>query len=184
MKRAAGRIRIASSEAMFRVRMVTLYCKVQDNVKLELSSRWGSLRNQFPDSFVSLTMPNNHARFGAPEGLYVTGAVFFTLVLMLSALWDASIRWLHFFQASMYIATLVLGLRKNRWGYFIGISAAGLWDYLNIFATTFFFNGMQQLSQWIHTGHLQRPDLLIAVPTWFSNLFIVIGCLWGVFPAA
>jgi hypothetical protein len=38
---------------------------------------------------------------------------------------------------------------------------------------------MQQLWQWIHTGHLERPDLLIAVPAWFSNLFVVVGCLWA-----
>jgi hypothetical protein len=116
---------------------------------------------------------------GAPEWLYVTGGVFFTLVLLLSALWDASIRWLHFFQAWMYLATIILGLRRNRWGYFIGISAAGLWDYMNIFATTFFFNGLHELSQWIHTGHLNRPDQLIAVPAWCSNLLVVLGCAWA-----
>lgn len=38
---------------------------------------------------------------------------------------------------------------------------------------------LQQLSQWIHTGRLARPDLLIAVPAWFSNLLVVIGCLWA-----
>jgi hypothetical protein len=48
-----------------------------------------------------------------------------------------------------------------------------------MFATTFFFNGLQQLSLWIHTRHLARPDLLIAVPAWFSNLFVIIGCVWA-----
>lgn len=46
-------------------------------------------------------------------------------------------------------------------------------------ATTFFFNGLQQLSAWAHTGHLVRPDLLIAVPAWFSNFFVVAGCVWA-----
>ena len=49
----------------------------------------------------------------------------------------------------------------------------------NLFATTFFFNGLQQLAQWVQTGHLERPDLLIAVPAWFANLLVVVGCLWG-----
>ena len=62
---------------------------------------------------------------------------------------------------------------------FIGISAAGLWDYANAFATTFLFSGLQQLSAWVHSGHLQRPDLLIALPAWFANLAVVVGCLWG-----
>ena len=107
------------------------------------------------------------------------GASFFILVLGISAVWEADIRWLHFFQAWMYVATIALAFRGSRWGYFIGISAAGLWDYANLVATTFFFSGLEQLSQWIHTGHLARPDLMIAVPAWFSNLLIVIGCLWA-----
>jgi hypothetical protein len=64
-------------------------------------------------------------------------------------------------------------------GYFIGFSAAGMRIYANLFATTFFFNGLQQLSQWVDTGRLERPDSLIAVPAWFSNLLVVIGCVWG-----
>jgi hypothetical protein len=100
-------------------------------------------------------------------------------VLAFSAYWEADIRWLHFFQAWMYVATIVLSLRRSRWGYFIGFSAAGVWDYANIFATTFFFNGLQQLSKWAQTGHLARPDLLISVPAWFSNLAVVMGCLWA-----
>lgn len=101
------------------------------------------------------------------------------LMLGLSAYWEPDIRWLHFFQAWMYVATIVLSLRRNEWGYFIGFSAAGLWIYANLFATTFFFNGLQQLSQWAHTGRLERLDLLIAVPAWFSNLLVVIGCVWA-----
>jgi|ERR1019366_4091696 hypothetical protein len=124
-------------------------------------------------------MKNAERQFGAPEWLIVIGGSFFILVLTVSAIWQAGIRWLHFLQAWMYVATIWLGLRRNRWGYVIGISAAGLCDYTNIFATTFFFNGLQQLSLWIHTRHLARPDLLIAVPAWFSNLFVIIGCVWA-----
>lgn len=114
-----------------------------------------------------------------PEWLILIGALFFIAVLALSAIWEADIRWLHFFQAGMYLVTIVLSLRKSLWGYFIGISAAGLWDYMNLVATTFFVNGLQQLSIWLRTGHLPRPDLLIAVPAWLSNLLVIIGCCWA-----
>jgi hypothetical protein len=124
-------------------------------------------------------MQTENTHFKAPECLILVGGCFFILVLAISAFWEADIRWLHFFQAWMYVATIVLGLRRSRWGYFIGISAAGLWDYTNIFATSFIFNGLQQLSQWIHRGRLERPDLLIAVPDWFSNLLVIIGCSWA-----
>jgi|SRR5579864_5176987 len=124
-------------------------------------------------------MKNAERNFGAPEWLIILGGSFFILVLAVSAIWDPSIRWLHFFQAWMYIATIWLGLHRSRWGYFIGISAAGLWDYTGIFANTFVFNGVHELVQWIHTGHLARPDQLIAVFAWTSNFLVVIGCLWA-----
>ena len=115
----------------------------------------------------------------ASNWLIVIGGCLFILMLAVSAFWEADIRWLHFFQAWMYVATIALALRRNRWGYFIGISAAGLWDYANLVATTFFFNGLEQLSLWVHSGYPERPDLLIAVPARFSNLFIVVGGVWG-----
>jgi hypothetical protein len=114
-----------------------------------------------------------------PEWLIVTGGCVFILILAIAAYWEADIRWLHFFQAWMYVATIALALRRSRWGYFIGISAAGLWDYANIFATTFFFDGVHQLANWMHTGQLHRPDILIAVPAWVANLMIITGCLWA-----
>ena len=134
-----------------------------------------------PRPDVRFVMQGTTRRVGFPEWLILIGAGTFIFVLALSAVWEADIRWLHFFQAWIYIATIALSLRANRWGYFIGISAAGLWDYANVVATTFFFNGIQQLSQWVHTGTLAHPDLLIAVPAWFSNFLVVAGCLWGYF---
>ena len=113
-----------------------------------------------------------------PEALILAGAAAFILVLGISAYWQADIRWLHLFQSMMYIATIVLVARGSRWGYFIGASAAGLWDYANIFATSFFFNGLGELSRWARTGRA-RSDLLIAVPAWFANLLVVVGCGWA-----
>ncbi len=119
------------------------------------------------------------AKPDAPGWLILIGGSLFVLVLAVSAYWEADIRWLHFFQAWMYAAAMVLAFRRSKWGYFIGLSAAGLWDYTNLFATSFFFNGLQVLAQWIQTGQLKRPDLLIAVAAWFSNLLVVAGSLWA-----
>jgi hypothetical protein len=116
---------------------------------------------------------------GAPDWLIVIGGSIFVFVLVVSAYWESGIRWLHFFQAWMYIAAVVLGLRGSRVGYFIGISAAGLWDYANLFVTTFLVDGLGQLNQWVRTGRLAHPDALIAVPAWFSNLLVIAGCLWA-----
>ena len=115
---------------------------------------------------------------GPPEVLVVVGAATFIVLLALSAWWEADIRWLHLFQAAMYVVTIVLVLRGSRWGHFLGLSIAGFWDYVNVFGTSFFFNGLEEISRWARTGHA-RPDLLIAVPAWFSNLLVVIGCAWA-----
>jgi hypothetical protein len=65
------------------------------------------------------------------------------------------------------------------WGYFIGISAAGLWDYINLFVTTFLRSGLQWLYAWISTGHLERMDQVIAVPAWLANFLVVAGSVWA-----
>src|SRR5213594_903067 len=75
-------------------------------------------------------------RLGPPELLILIGSCLFIFVLWLSAYFEPDIRWLHFFQAWMYLAVIWLSVRRSPWAYFIGVSAAGLWDYINIFVTT------------------------------------------------
>jgi hypothetical protein len=118
-------------------------------------------------------------QLGAPQWLVLVGAGSFGFALAASAYWDASIRWLHFFQAGLYLAIVALSVRGSRWGDFCGISVAGLWNYSQLFVSTFFLAGLHELTQWIRTGYLARPDLLIAVPAWAGNLLIIIGCAWA-----
>ena len=167
---AAGRLHITNFDAEF-ARDAARPGRVIGNCK-----RVGTYREA---SAYPLVMKSASLAPNSPQWLILVGASFFILVLAISAYWEADIRWLHFFQAWMYLATIVLSFRRSRWGYFIGLSAAGLWDYTNIFATTFLYNGLERLSEWIHTGHLQRPDLLIAIPAWLSNFAVIVGCVWG-----
>jgi len=69
-------------------------------------------------------MRNQALAFGVPERLIVADSFVFIFTLALSAYFEADIRWLRFFQSWMYIAAMALLLRHNRWGHFIGISAA------------------------------------------------------------
>ncbi|HEV3139352.1 MAG TPA: hypothetical protein VGY57_02485 [Vicinamibacterales bacterium] len=117
--------------------------------------------------------------FGPGELLILVGGVMFMFVLFLSAYYEADIRWLHFFQAWMYIAAIALSLRGNRWGHFIGISAAGFWNYTSVFVNTFFRSGLRWLSAWLTTGQLRHVDQIIAVPAWTGNLMVIIGAVWA-----
>ena len=107
------------------------------------------------------------------------GGGLFIFVLWLSAYWEPDIRWLHFFQAWMYVAVISLSLRRSLWGYFVGISAAGFWNYLTLFVNTFFLSGLHWLAAWITSGELKRPDQIMAVLGWIGNLLMVTGCAWA-----
>ena len=109
-------------------------------------------------------------RIGAPEWLIAIGGSVFILTLALSAVFVPDIRWLHLFQASMYVAAIVLSLRRIRWGHFIGVSAAGLWNYIGLFASTLFAD---------LRAHPARPDLLLECIAWLANLLVIIGCAWA-----
>ena len=62
---------------------------------------------------------------GPAEWLITIGGAVFILALVVSAIFIPEIRWLHVFQASIYVFTILLSLRHSRWGHFTGISAAG-----------------------------------------------------------
>jgi hypothetical protein len=111
------------------------------------------------------------------ERMLTIGAITFVAVLFISAYWEADIRWLHFFQAWMYVATIALVWKRSRWGYFIGVGAAVLWNYMTLFVNTFLKNGLDQASILLHTGHVPRPDVFISVPGWLANLAVIVGCL-------
>ena len=107
------------------------------------------------------------------------GCLVFIGILFFSAYWDPSISWLHFFQAWLYVAVILLTYQRNRWGYFLGIVTAGFWNYGVLFVNNFFHAGREQLQILLATGTLPRPDLIISVPAVLAH-FVVIGCCaWG-----
>ena len=107
----------------------------------------------------------------------IVSATGFIAILALAAVFDHTIIWLHAFQALMYLAVIGLVAARNRWGYFIAIAIAGLWNYLNLFVTTFFMSGVHALQQSIATGHLTHPDQLIAVAAVAFHFVMVIAAL-------
>lgn len=79
----------------------------------------------------------------------------------------------------MYLAAIWLSLRRSRWGYFIGVSAAGFWDYINLFVTTFLRSGLHWTAAWISTGQLRHIDQIVAVPAWSGNFMLMVGTIWA-----
>ena len=73
------------------------------------------------------------------------GAGFFIFALILSAVFDPRIRLLHALQALIYVAVIVLTRRDSAWGFGAGTIISALWNYTNIFFTTFIRAGLVQL---------------------------------------
>lgn len=107
------------------------------------------------------------------------GAGFFIFALILSAVFDPRIRLLHALQALIYVAVIVLTRRDNAWGFGAGTIISALWNYTNIFFTTFIRAGLVQLWVLLHTGQLHRPDLMVAVVAAAGHFLLIFACLAG-----
>jgi hypothetical protein len=70
---------------------------------------------------------------------------FFIFALFLSAVFEPAIRVLHFLQALICVAVVVLTRRNSPWGYGAGVIVSAFWNYINLFVTTFIRNGVEQL---------------------------------------
>src|SRR5262245_23790770 len=100
-------------------------------------------------------------RFAGPQWLITIGGSFFIFALAVSAAFVPEIRWLHVAQASIYVVTILLSLRQNCWGYYIGISAAGFWSLVAMFGSPLFAELIEQPA---------RPDLILQGMAWLANL--------------
>jgi|SRR5579859_726426 len=111
------------------------------------------------------------------EGAIIVGASGFIAILALSAVYDHTIIWLHVFQACLYLAVIGLILKRNRLGYFLGLSVAAFWNYTNLFVTNFFLSGVRAFQQAIATGHAVQPDQMVAVGAVAFHFLMIVGCL-------
>jgi hypothetical protein len=106
----------------------------------------------------------------APEWLITVGGSVFIFALAVSAVFVPEIRWLHVVQALLYVAAILLSIRRSRWGYFLGASTASLWNALATFASPLFVE---------LADHPLRPDAILQGLAWLANLAVVVGCVWG-----
>lgn len=107
------------------------------------------------------------------------GAGFFILALFLSALFDPRIRLLHVLQALIYITIIILTARNSSFGFGAGCAIALLWNYTNLFVTSFIAEGLRFLWLFVQTGRLKHPDLLVAVIASAGHFLMIGACITG-----
>jgi hypothetical protein len=109
----------------------------------------------------------------------LVGAGFFIFALFLSSVFDPKIRLLHFLQSLIYVAVIFLSRHKSAWGFGAGVMIGAFWNYINLFVTTFIKAGTNQFVVLLQTGHLHRPDLLVAVVAAAGHFVLIAACLVG-----
>lgn len=98
------------------------------------------------------------------EALAAACAAGFVCILAIAAYWDPTIRVLHTAEAIPYVLAGVLCLRRRTLGYALAVASGLFWLWMGAFLTTFVRNGFERLAILARTGHVDRPDVLIAAP--------------------
>ena len=103
------------------------------------------------------------------------GAGLFIVALFVSAAFDPTIRVLHFLQALIYVAVIVLARRDNAWGLGAGCIIAAFWNYMNLFVSDFIATGLRELSLLLTAGELRPGQIAVVAAT--GHFLLIAGCL-------
>jgi hypothetical protein len=106
-------------------------------------------------------------------------ATAFVVILGITAYWDRTIRVLHVFESLPYLVAAVLCLRQRKSGYMLGAAIGAFWLWTAGTLTTFVRNGFERVAILLRTGHVDRPDILIAAPAACAAGGLVLFSLWG-----
>lgn len=106
-------------------------------------------------------------------------AAAFVVILGITAYWDRTIRVLHVFESLPFIVAALLCLRQHKFGYMLGAAGGAFWLWMAGTLTTFVRNGFERVAMLLRTGHVDRPDILIAAPAACVTAGLVFFSLWG-----
>jgi hypothetical protein len=115
----------------------------------------------------------------AIDALAAGCAAAFIVILGISACWDRRIRMLHVFESLPFIVAALLCLRQHKFGYMLGAASGAFWLWMAGTLTTFVHNGFERVAMLLRTGHVDRPDILIAAPAACVTAGLVVFSLWG-----
>jgi hypothetical protein len=105
------------------------------------------------------------------------GVGLFILALALSAVFIPQLRLLHFFQALIYVAIIVLTRRSSPWGFGVGVIIPTAWNCFNLFITHLLQAGVGQFWSLMRTGQVTRPDTLMVMVGGVGHFLLIVACL-------
>ena len=109
-------------------------------------------------------------------------AALFTVALIVSAVVLPELRLLHFLQALIYVAIVILARRNSIWAIGAGLTIAVAWNGLNLFVTHNMERGVTVLWSLLQTGQMRElgPHPIIPMMVLLGGIahFVLIGaCL-------
>ena len=105
------------------------------------------------------------------------GATLFIVALTVSALVVPQLRLLHFLQALIYIAVVILALRNNMWGFGAGVTIAVIWNSLQLFVNHLVQAGAVAIWHFLSTGQVRRLDTMMVTLGCIGHFILIFACL-------
>ena len=105
------------------------------------------------------------------------GAGLFVIALAASAFVVPQLRLLHFLQALIYVAVVILARRNSAWGLGAGLTIAVVWNSLNLFVTHLMQAGALEFWSFLRTGQVKRPDTMMVPLGGLGHFILIAACL-------
>jgi len=125
---------------------------------------------------------NNSRPNGAQSALLWIdiGVAFFLVALTVSAVIVPELRLLHFFQAWIYVAVVVLARRNNSWGFGAGFAIGMVWNALNLFVTHLMLTGAVAFWSLLRHGHTEQLVPMMVTLGGIGHFILIVASLVAV----
>jgi|SRR5215467_4637402 len=107
-------------------------------------------------------------------------ASLFVVALIVSAWVVPELRLLHFLQALIYVAIVILAHRNSAVGFGAGVFVPVVWNSLNLFVTHLMQAGAVAFWSFVRTGQVQRLDTIMVPLGGIAHFALILACLAAV----
>src|ERR1700733_2820138 len=109
------------------------------------------------------------------------GAGLFLIALAVSAVAIPVLRPLHFLQALIYVAVVILARRNNVFALGAGFTIAVAWNCLEFFGPHLMQAGAVMFWSFLHTGQVQHLETMMVPIGGIGHFILIIACLTALF---
>ena len=108
------------------------------------------------------------------------GAAIFLVALVVSAILVPELRLLHFFQALIYVAVIVLARRNSAWGFGAGFTIAIVWNGFGFFVTHLIQAGAVAFWLLLRTGRVGQFVPMMVTLGAVGYFILIVASGWAV----